>query len=68
MSGLDLIKKILKIQNWRRFLIVILKFFHAPIEKRFSKKQIYNLMKKSGLEKIKFKNGNPFWLSIGYKK
>ena len=42
--------------------------FGTPIEKRFSKKQIYNLMKKSGLEKIKFKNGNPFWLSIGYKK
>ena len=42
--------------------------FGTPIAKRFSKKQIYNLMKKSGLEKIKFKNGNPYWLSIGYKK
>ena len=42
--------------------------FGTPIEKRFSKKQIKNLMKKCGLEKIKFKNEDPYWLSIGYRE
>ena len=42
--------------------------FGTPIEKRFSKKQVKDLMKKCGLEKIRFKSGNPYWLSIGYKK
>lgn len=42
--------------------------FGTPLEKRFSKKEIYKMMKDSGLEKIKFRNGPPFWTAIGYKK
>jgi SAM-dependent methyltransferase len=42
--------------------------FGTPLEKRFSKKEIYKMMKESGLERIKFKNGVPFWTAVGFKK
>ena len=42
--------------------------FGTPLEKRFSKKEIYKMMKNAGLEKIKFKNSVPFWTVIGFKK
>jgi SAM-dependent methyltransferase len=42
--------------------------FGTPLEKRFTKKQIYKMMKQSGLENIKFKNSMPFWTAIGFKK
>ena len=42
--------------------------FGTPLEKRFTKKEIYKMMKQSGLERIKFKNSLPFWTAIGFKK
>ncbi len=42
--------------------------FGTPLEKRFTKKQIYKMMELSGLEKIKFRNSTPFWTAIGFKK
>ena len=42
--------------------------FGTPLEKRFSKKEIAVMMKKAGLEKIKFSNSAPFWTAIGFKK
>ena len=42
--------------------------FGTPLEKRFSKKEIYKMMKSSGLEKIQFKNSLSFWTAIGFKK
>tara|TARA_Y100000590_G_C15494942_1_gene929275 strand:+ start:148 stop:972 length:825 start_codon:yes stop_codon:yes gene_type:complete len=42
--------------------------FGTPLEKRFSKKQIENLMSESGLEKINFHNKEPYWIAVGYKK
>ena len=42
--------------------------FGTPLESRFSKKQIEIMMKKAGLEKIKFSNSVPFWTAIGFKK
>ena len=42
--------------------------FGTPFEKRYSKNNIYQMMKTSGLEKIQFKNSVPFWTVIGYKK
>ena len=42
--------------------------FGTPLEKRFTKKQIYKVMRYSGLEKIKFKNSTPFWTAVGFKK
>ena len=42
--------------------------FGTPLEKRFTKKEIYKMMKQSGLHKIKFKREEPFWTAIGFKK
>jgi len=42
--------------------------FGTPAEKRYSKKQIFEMMKKANLEKIKFKSSTPYWTVIGYKK
>ncbi len=42
--------------------------FGTPMEKRYSKKQIQQMMKEAGLERIKFKNTVPFWTVIGHKK
>jgi len=42
--------------------------FGTPLEKRFTKKEIFKMMEMSGLEKIKFKNSIPFWTAIGFKK
>ena len=42
--------------------------FGTPLEKRFSKKEIHKMMKESGLHRIKFKNNEPFWTVIGFKK
>ena len=42
--------------------------FGTPLEKRFTKQEIIKMMRDSGLEKITFKNGPPFWTAIGYKK
>ena len=42
--------------------------FGTPAEKRYSKKQIFDMMKKANLEKIKFKNSTPYWTVIGFKK
>ena len=42
--------------------------FGTPLEKRFTKKEIYKMMQVSGLEKIKFKSSPPFWTAIGFKK
>lgn len=42
--------------------------FGTRLERRFSKKQIREMMEKAGLEKINFSNSIPFWLAIGTKK
>jgi ubiquinone/menaquinone biosynthesis C-methylase UbiE len=42
--------------------------FGTQIEQRFSKNEIYNMMKKSNLINISFHNKEPFWIAVGYKK
>ena len=42
--------------------------FGTPLEKRFTKKEIFKMMKQSGLEKISFKNSVPYWTAVGFKK
>tara|TARA_Y100000996_G_C22433331_1_gene606599 strand:- start:144 stop:971 length:828 start_codon:yes stop_codon:yes gene_type:complete len=42
--------------------------FGSPLEKRYSREEIYKMMKQAGLEKIKFKETVPFWTVIGHKK
>ena len=42
--------------------------FGTPLEKRFSKSEIKTMMKRAGLEKIKFSNKAPYWIALGFKK
>jgi len=42
--------------------------FGTRIEKRYSKKQITEMMKNAGLQNISFSPKEPFWCAIGYKK
>ena len=42
--------------------------FGTKVEKRYSKKQIISMMKKAGLNRIKFSRNEPFWCVIGHKK
>jgi len=41
--------------------------FGTRLEKRFSKREIYYMMKRSGLEKIRFSNDSPYWIAVGIK-
>ena len=41
--------------------------FGTKTEKRFSKKEIYNMLKSSSLEDISFSNHEPFWVAVGRK-
>ncbi len=40
----------------------------TKLEKRFSKKEIYEMFVKVGLKDIKFSDKMPFWCVLGYKK
>jgi SAM-dependent methyltransferase len=42
--------------------------FGTPLEQRFSKLQIQEMMEKSGLTNITFSNNVPFWHAVGQKK
>ena len=42
--------------------------FGSPLEKRYSKNEIRQMMTDAGLEKIKFKNSVPFWTVVGFKQ
>jgi len=42
--------------------------FSTKREHRFTKSQIIKMLTEAGLEKIKFREGDPYWCVIGYKK
>ena len=42
--------------------------FGTRIEKRFSRKQIQNILEESNFENIKFSEDAPYWCCVGYKK
>jgi SAM-dependent methyltransferase len=42
--------------------------FGTPLEQRFTRIQIEQMMLDAGFEKIKFSDKEPFWCVIGYKK
>lgn len=42
--------------------------FGTKLEKRFTKKEIKDMMHKAGLSSIKFREEAPYWVAIGYKK
>jgi len=42
--------------------------FGTPLEQRFSKKQITEMMNQAGLESILFSKNEPYWHAVGIKK
>lgn len=42
--------------------------FGTRLEKRFSARQIREMMERAGLERIEFSNSVPYWCAVGYKK
>ncbi|HUR65427.1 MAG TPA: class I SAM-dependent methyltransferase [Chitinophagaceae bacterium] len=42
--------------------------FGTPLEQRFSRKQILEMMENAGLENIVFSEQSPFWHAVGQKK
>jgi len=42
--------------------------FGTRLEQRFTKEEIEGMMKNSGLENIIFREGEPYWCALGYKK
>ena len=42
--------------------------FGTPLEHRFSKTKITEMMTHAGLEKIRFSDNVPFWCVIGFKR
>ena len=41
--------------------------FGTPLEKRFTRLEISSMMKKAGLERIRFSENSPFWCAVGIK-
>ena len=41
--------------------------FGTPLEKRFTKLEIKDMMKRSGLIKIRFSKNAPYWCVVGHK-
>ncbi len=41
--------------------------FGTPLENRFSKSEIYNMMTEAGLTNIKFSTNEPYWHAVGQK-
>ena len=42
--------------------------FGTPLEQRFTRKEITNLMEDSGLKDIQFSDAMPYWCAVGIKK
>ena len=42
--------------------------FGTRLEQRFTKNEIYKMMKVSGLINIKFSEKSPYWVAVGIKK
>ena len=42
--------------------------FGTPLERRFSRPQIAEMMEKAGLENVHFSDAAPYWCAMGLKK
>ncbi|MFM7315433.1 MAG: SAM-dependent methyltransferase, partial [bacterium] len=42
--------------------------FGTSLEKRYSRNQIQQMMELSGLENVIFREAEPFWCAVGFKK
>jgi SAM-dependent methyltransferase len=41
--------------------------FGTPLERRFNRRQIYDMMERAGLTDIRFSNSEPFWCAVGLR-
>lgn len=41
--------------------------FATPLERRFTRTEIENMMQRSGLESIQFQDREPYWVALGYR-
>ena len=41
--------------------------FGTPLEQRFSKKDILEMMNNSGLHRVQFSEDEPYWVAVGFK-
>lgn len=42
--------------------------FGTSLERRFTKEDIYTMMTKAGLDRIRFSEKEPFWCAVGYRR
>ena len=42
--------------------------FGTPLEKRFTKKEIEDMMEEAGFINVTFMEEEPFWVCVGHKK
>jgi hypothetical protein len=42
--------------------------FGTRLEQRFTKLEIQSMLELAGLEKVKFLDGMPYWLAVGFKR
>ena len=42
--------------------------FGTRLEQRFTKNEIYGMMKSAGLDSIQFSDSTPFWVAVGFKR
>jgi len=69
-SGID-------VEHWplsyyRKMNVAVLKYdaldrFGTKLEQRFTRAEIEAMMQRAGLERIRFRDGPPYWVSLGYK-
>jgi len=41
--------------------------FGTRLERRFTKVQVENMMRRAGLSGVRFNNSSPYWCALGYK-
>ena len=61
------------LSQYRKYSFYVMKTdaldrFGTKLEKRFTKKEIKEMMNESGLSSIQFRDKAPYWTAIGYKK
>lgn len=71
LAGFDIRNWPLSFYENRSFYVMrndALDRFGTPLEQRFTRAQVEEMMVRAGLERISFSDEAPFWCAIGYKK
>jgi hypothetical protein len=42
--------------------------FGTRLEQRYTRRQIEDMMRQAGLERIRFSEHEPYWCAVGYKR